>query len=273
MTGQMRARRWTRGLSIGVLGMIFGLSMIADVAAPAGYETQFREAPGAPPSRQFPLGTDELGRDRLSRLLHGSRVSLLLAPAAAALATALGLTLGIAAGYFGGMAGRAALALTDTVSSMPSLLLLLFARAMLPLNVAPAVSVTITFLLLGALGWTSGVRVFAAAIAGARDAEFVRQAVALGCRPGRIVGLHIAAAVRPVLAAQFWILIPMFLLAEANLGILGLGVSEPLPSLGSLLSEIPLTTAIGGQPWVLAPAALLLIVLLGLQGLLMKESA
>jgi ABC-type dipeptide/oligopeptide/nickel transport system permease subunit len=162
---------------------------------------------------------------------------------------------------------------TDIVASTPSLLLLLFARALLPLNVAPEVSVAITFLLLGAMGWTSGVRVFAAAAAGVRDSDYLRQAVASGCRPARIICLHTVAAVRPVVAAQFLVLVPVFLLAEANLGMLGLGVSEPLPSLGNLLSEVPLTTAIGSQPWVLAPAALLLIVLLGLQGLLVKETA
>ena len=111
----------------------------------------------------------------------------------------------------------------------------------------------------------------AAAISSARESDFIRQAVAAGSRRWRVVCLHISAAVLPVLKAQFWTMIPMFLVAEANLGMLGLGVSEPLPSLGNMLSEIPLTGTLGSQPWVLAPAVLLFTVLLGLQSLLAKE--
>lgn len=267
----MRGRAWIRRSVIVFLSAIFAWTLLADVTAPARYEEQFREAPSASPSARFLLGTDELGRDRFSRLLYGGRISLLLAPAAALLATSISLGLGILAGYFGGLPERFALRFTDLVASTPSLLLLLFIRALLPLNVAPAVSVTITFLLLGSIGWTSGVRVIAAAISSARESDFIRQAVAAGSHRWRVVCLHISAAVLPVLKAQFWTLIPMFLVAEANLGMLGLGVSEPLPSLGNMLSEIPLTSALGSQPWVLAPALLLFTVLLGLQSLLAKE--
>ena len=147
--------------------------------------------------------------------------------------------------------------MTDLVASTPSLLLLLFVRALLPLNVQPATSVTITFFLLGAVGWTSGVRVFAAAAASASRSDYIRQARALGCPTLRIAFVQIAAALRPVAAAQFWTLIPLFLLAEANLGMLGLGVSEPLPSIGNLLAETQLSPQLWQQPAALAPAALL----------------
>jgi ABC-type dipeptide/oligopeptide/nickel transport system permease subunit len=258
-------------VSIVVLVLVFGAALLAGVVSPAGYDEQFRDYPNAPASRQFPLGTDELGRDRLSRLLHGCRVSFLLAPAAAAFATGIGLLMGAAAGHKGSWPSRAALELTDLVASVPSLLLLLFARAMLPLNVAPEISVAITFVLLGAVGWTSGVRLFAAAIARARDSEYIRQALASGCRPAHVLCLHLSAAMLPVLAAQFWVLVPLFLLAEANLGMLGLGVSEPLPSLGNLLAEIQITPALREQPFLLAPAALLLVVLLSVQNISMEE--
>ncbi len=256
-----------------LLGTILLAALLAGYIAQASYETQFREDPNAQPSAKFPLGTDELGRDRLSRLLHGSRVSLLLAPAAAALATSIGLALGVSAAYFGGATGRIAFGLTDLVASTPSLLLLLFARALLPLNVSPAVSVTVTFALLGAVGWPSGVRVFAAAAENAQSSDYVRQARAMGSRPRRILALHIASAIRPLVAGQFWTLLPIFLLAEANLGMLGLGVSEPLPSLGNLLAEVPLTPDLWKNPVLLAPALLLATVLISLQGLLTKESS
>jgi peptide/nickel transport system permease protein len=270
--GPSSPRRWLRRVSVSVLLLVFGASLFAGVVAPAGYDEQFRDHPNAAPSRQFPLGTDELGRDRLSRLLHGCRVSFLLAPAAAALATGIGLLIGAAAGNGSGWAARAALEVTDLVASVPSLLLLLFARAMLPLNVAPEVSVAITFVLLGAVGWTSGVRLFAASIARAQDSEYIRQALASGCRPARVLCLHLSAAMLPVLAAQFWVLVPLFLLAEANLGMLGLGVSEPLPSLGNLLAEIQITPTLQEQPYLLAPAALLLIVLVSVQNISTEDT-
>src|SRR6478672_11142426 len=88
--------------SISVLVLAAALSLTADWVAPHDFSTQFREHANEPPSRAFPLGTDELGRDRLSRLLHGSRVSLLCAPAAALAALALAAIAGLAAGYCGG---------------------------------------------------------------------------------------------------------------------------------------------------------------------------
>jgi len=89
------------------------LSIAADLLAPYSYAAQFREHANEPPSRKFLLGTDPLGRDRFSRLLYGSRVSLLCAPAAALLATVLAASIGLVAGYFGGWANEFANGLTD----------------------------------------------------------------------------------------------------------------------------------------------------------------
>jgi ABC-type dipeptide/oligopeptide/nickel transport system permease subunit len=265
-------RSYLRRFALLLLLALVGTSLLADKAAPAGYEEQFREFPSAKPCWKFPLGTDELGRDRLSRLLYGSRVSLLLAPAAAALATGIALALGLLAGYCGGIVERAALACTDLFVAMPSLLLMFIARAMLPLNISPAVSVSFTFALLGLLGWTSGVRVILAAVAKTQRSEFILQARASGCPPAKIALLHMTAAVRPIVVSQFWILVPLFLVAEANLGMLGLGVTEPLPSWGNLLAELQSAPSLWDAPWLLAPAALLVSVLLSLRAVARKES-
>lgn len=248
-----------------LVGVVFTTALAADLIAPAGYEKQFRDSPNARPSRQFPLGTDELGRDRFSRLLYGSRVSLLLAPTAAAFATLLGATVGLIAGYAGGWLEGLILRFTDLFASMPGLFLLFTLRAILPLNVSPGVSVCVTFSLLALLGWTSGSRVVRAAVIQVRNSNYVLQARAMGCRPLRVLFIHIAASLRPVAATQFWLYVPVFLLAEANLSMLGLGVTEPLPSWGNLLSELQNYRAFLEAPWLLAPAVLLLIVLGSLQ--------
>jgi ABC-type dipeptide/oligopeptide/nickel transport system permease subunit len=141
----------------------------------------------------------------------------------------------------------------------------------MPLNISAVASVCFTFLLLGALSWTSGVRIVQAAAVKVGNAEFVRQAKACGCRPSAILFRHVAPAIRPVVVAQFWLLTPILLLAEANLGMLGLGVTEPLPSWGNLLAELQTMPAITQSPWLFAPAVLLLSVLLSLQACLSKE--
>jgi peptide/nickel transport system permease protein len=252
--------------------LVVGLASLgAGVWAPAHYATQFRDVPNAAPSRQHLLGTDELGRDRFSRVLYGTRVSLLLAPAAALLSTLLATLVGGVAGYLGGWWERAAMTATDLFLSLPWLFLLLAVRAMLPLNVAPMVSVAVTFLLLGVLGWAASARVLCAGARGIRDCDFVLQARASGISPLRLFALHVMPNLRPVLMAQFWISIPVFILSEANLGVLGLGVTEPLPSWGSLLREMESFASFGFEAWKLAPLCLLVLGVSSFQIVLSRE--
>ena len=146
-----------RKVACAVLLLVVGMSLAASWLAPAGYARQYREAAGAAPSRQHWLGTDEIGRDRFARVLYGTRISLLLAPAAALLSTLMAALIGGLAGYLGGAWARVAMAVTDLFLSLPWLFLLITVRAVMPLNVSPLVSVLVTFLMLGLLGWTSAV--------------------------------------------------------------------------------------------------------------------
>ncbi len=251
-----------------LLIIVVGASLAAHVLAPAGYSTQFRQAPNSPPSHTHLLGTDALGRDRFSRLLYGTRVSLLLAPAAAAIATCLAALIGGLAGYLGGAWQKVAMSLVDLFLSLPWLFLLVTARAMMPLDVSPTTSVVVTFALLGLLGWAAAARVVCAGAAEIRESEWVLQARASGIQGWRLLFRHIVPNLTPVLSAQFWISIPVFILAEANLGILGLGVAEPLPSWGSLLRELEDFVTFSGEMWKLTPLLLLVLVVTGFQLLL-----
>jgi len=138
----------------------------------------------------------------------------------------------------------------------------------MPLNVSPLFSVTVTFLLLGLLGWTTAARVLCATAGSLRSADFVRQARAAGVSGQRLFWIHVLPNLRPVLYAQFWISIPVFILSEANLGILGLGVAEPLPSWGSLLKELEGLVSVGDEPWKFVPLILLVAVVMSFQFLL-----
>jgi ABC-type dipeptide/oligopeptide/nickel transport system permease subunit len=266
---------WGRTISLSSLGtLLLSIAALAamtpELWAPAPYAKQFRDAPDAAPSRQFPLGTDALGRDRLSRLLYGTRVSLLLAPAAALLTCAAAVVLGGAAGWAGGATEQMVLAAADLFMSLPWFFLLIAVRACLPLNTSPGESVTITFSILGLLGWAAPARIVRAAVRSLKESDFALQAQAAGTRPWRLLFRHIAPNVMPVLWAQFWVAIPIYILAEATLGMLGLGVAEPLPSWGSMLRDLE-GGSVMSQPWLLAPAALLAITLGSFQLIFQKE--
>jgi peptide/nickel transport system permease protein len=254
-----------------ILALVLCGSVAANWLAPAGYAKQYREATDAPPSRAHWLGTDEMGRDRFARVLYGTRISLLLAPAAALLSTLMAALIGGLAGYLGGIWVRMAMAVTDLFLSLPWLFLLITARALMPLNVSPLVSVMVTFMLLGLLGWTTAARVLCTTAASLRGSDFVRQARAAGLPGQRLFWVHVVPNLKPVLYAQFWISIPVFILSEANLGILGLGVAEPMPSWGSLLKELEGLASIGEEPWKFVPLILLVVVVTSFQVLLSKQ--
>lgn len=245
--------------------------LFANYIAPASYAHQFRELPDAAPSRQHLLGTDDLGRDRFSRVLYGTRISLLLAPAAALLASLLAALVGGTAGFMGGWVERCAMAATDLFLSLPWLFLLVTVRALLPLNVSPAISVLITFALLGCLGWAGAARVICSDARSLARSDFMLLARASGITGFRLLWRHLVPNLKPVLQAQFWIAIPVFILTEANLGILGLGVSEPLPSWGGLIRELENFSAIQGRPWQFVPLVLLVLVVSSFHLLLSKE--
>jgi peptide/nickel transport system permease protein len=249
-----------RWFAAGILAVVLIVALCASVLAPAPYAKQFRSNTDQPPSQKFPIGTDELGRDRLSRLLYGMRVSLLLAPAAALISTVLAALVGGAGAYFGGRWDRATAMFIDLFLSLPWLFLLLTVRALLPLDLPAITSVIVTFALLGVLGWAASARIVAASVRSLRESDFVLQARASGCHSWRLLLHHLLPDVRPILMAQFWISVPLFVLTEANLGMLGLGVTEPLPSWGNLLRELENYTALRHSPWLWIPLASLVLV-------------
>jgi peptide/nickel transport system permease protein len=126
--------------------------------------------------------------------------------------------------------------------------------------VAPLASVLMTFLLLGLLGWAGPARIVAGAARSLRHQDFILLARAAGCSRARLLLRHLLPNLRPVLAAQFWISVPLFILSEASLGMLGLGIGEPLPSWGGLLRQLENYPAVQANPWLLAPLVLLILV-------------
>lgn len=261
----MRIHGKVRRVCAVVLCIIFAAGLFAGTVSPYPYFKQFRERPNAAPSTSHLLGTDSLGRDLFARLVYGTRVSLLLAPAAALLATLIAGAFGGFAGLTGGLCEKFILAAADLSMALPLLFVLLALRAVLPLDISPILSVIATFVLLGLLGWPSSLRVVWAATKNLRNSDFLLLARAMGCGRWRMIVRHVLPNLRPILFAQFWISIPLFVLTEATLSMLGLGVMEPLPSWGNLLRGLEDISVISANPWRLAPLVLLILVVICFQ--------
>jgi peptide/nickel transport system permease protein len=235
-------------------------ALLAPAIAPYAYDAQFRDSPDAPPGRQFPMGTDDIGRDRFSRLLYATRVSVVLAPAAAFVSIALALLIS-------SLGGRAIAGLTTICLSLPWIFLFIMLRAELPLNTGPVASVLLTFGLMGVAGWAWPARVFTASIARMKESGWLLQARAAGVSAWRIGFVYAWPHLRDIAWAQFRVLAPAYLLSEASLGLLGLGVADPLPSWGNLLQDLEHPDLVRANPWVLAPLGLLMLVMICLEAL------
>jgi peptide/nickel transport system permease protein len=254
-----------RRLAAALIAVVFALSLLAGRITSSSYSTQFRELSNARPSAHHILGTDSLGRDSLARLLYATRVSLSLAPASALLATLIAGLLGAWAGLRGGWCEGAVLAAADLSMALPLLFVLIALRALLPLDVSPFIALIATFLTLGLLGWPSSLRVIWSASRQLRNSDVMLLAHASGIAPSRIVLRHLLPNLRPILFAQFWISIPLFILTETTLSMLGLGVMEPIPSWGNLLRGLEDFSVVSANPWRLAPLFLLVLVVVCFQ--------
>ncbi len=188
--------------------------------------------------RIYLLGADELGRDRFSRLLAATHFSLLVGPLGSALASVLGVLIGLAAGFSGRWIDAILMRAADVMMALPTLALILAARATFPLELPPARAATLLISLFIALGWAEMARLARGLTLELRQREFSLAAVSLGCSPVRLLFRHILPNAAPALLTQAFLLLPAFLLAETSLSFLGVGLQEPEASWGSLLTAV-----------------------------------
>jgi peptide/nickel transport system permease protein len=214
------------------------------------------------PARVFLLGTDGLGRDQLSRLLHGAQVSLAAGLLAAALSLGLGWIVGTFAGYRGGGADAAAMRAADVFLALPWLYLLLAVRAALPLHVPPAQALLMIVGVVGLVDWARPARLVRGVVLSARERGYVLAARGFGASDLHIVRRHILPHTVPLLLTQAAILVPQYVLAEVTLSFLGLGVSEPAPSWGNMLGALQQYHVLSSYWWMWAPGLVLVPVFL-----------
>jgi peptide/nickel transport system permease protein len=198
----------------------------------------------APPSGAHPLGTDELGRDLLLRLLYGGQVSLAVGLAAALGAAVIGTALGLLAGYYGGTLDALLMRLADSVIALPLLPLLIVLVAVdlsklgLPEGLATSENVSLyrIVFLIALVGWTTVARLVRGATLSMRTREFVRAAEALGAGAPRVMLVHILPnVVSPIIVATT-LSVGNVILLESVLSFLGLGIQPPIPSWGNMLT-------------------------------------
>ena len=182
-------------------------------------------------SARHPLGTDTLGRDVLSRLLHGARISLMVGLAAVLVAGVVGVGLGLVAGYRGGWADDLLMRLGDIQLAFPVLLLGVAVIAVL------GASLTNMILVLGASGWVTYARIARGETLSLKERDFVAAARALGAPASHVVARHLLPNVLPSLMVVTTFSVARTIIAEASLSFLGLGLPPPAPSWGAMLDE------------------------------------
>ncbi len=256
---------WVRWAGLALLVAMTLAAVMVVATSRWGYAVQDREQVDVGTVAGHVVGTDDLGRDRLVRVAVALLVSLAGAAGASLTATALGAAVGCGAALAPRGLGGVLLYGSDLLLTLPWLFLLMIVRSALPLNLAPAASAGVTFAVLGVLGWPVFARINYARTAAMRQAEWMLQARAAGLRPWRMAWRYMLPHLRPVLLAQFLVYLPICITAEANLGALGLGISEPLPSWGAMLLSLKSTAVLSGTRWVYLPLALLVLVLLLLE--------
>jgi peptide/nickel transport system permease protein len=207
-----------------------------------------------PPGFAFLLGTDAFGRDQFSRLLYGSRTSLAAGWIATLLSLAIGMAVGTFSGFHGGWVDDALMRMAEASLSLPWLYLLIAGRTFLPLSLAPATAYLMLMGLVGVLGWARPARLIRAVALSARERTYVLAAKAFGASDWYLMRVHVLPEIFPVAITQATLLAPRYLMAEVTLSFLGLGVEEPLPSWGNLLSGVQHYYILASYWWMLLPA-------------------
>ena len=216
-----------------------------------------------PPAPWLPLGADPLGRDVLSRLLAGGRLSLGVASLAVLLALALGASAGAMAGFLGGRIDRTIMAVADFAVVLPLVYVVVSLRAAMPLVLEPSAVFWTMVLVMALATWPLPARGVRAIVAAERRQPYAESAYAVGGSPLRILLRHLLPAAAGHIGIQGFLLFPAFIFAEATLSFVGLGFAEPSASWGLMLRDAAAPAAMAEAPWLLAPAGAIVVTLLG----------
>ncbi len=208
------------------------------------------------------LGADRLGRDMLSRIIYGARISLTIGLVGIAISFTLGIIIGGLAGYYGGWVDLVVQRIIEVVQSLPTLPLWLALAAIMPATWSPILIYFGITIILGLIDWTGLARAVRSKLLSLREEDYVLAARLMGASPGRIIGLHLVPGFMSHLIASATITIPTMILGETALSFLGLGLRAPVVSWGVLLNEAQNIEAVALRPWLILPVIPVILIIL-----------
>ena len=210
----------------------------------------------------FLLGTDRLGRDVLSRIIYGTRISLTVGLLGIIFSFIIGITIGGLAGYFGGWVDNLSQRSIEIIRSFPELPLWMALSASLPVTWSPILIYFGITIILGMLDWTGLARAVRSKLLSLREEDFALAAQLMGAKPQRIIARHLLPSFTSHLIASATLSIPSMILGETALSFLGLGLRPPITSWGVLLTEAQNMNAVELYPWIMTPVIPVIIVVL-----------
>lgn len=222
--------------------IILILAVFSSVLSPYDPEKIDLDTIKEPPGIKHPFGTDNKGRDILSRVLYGGRISVSIAVIAAFISMFIGLIMGLCSGYLGGKVDTAIMAVVDLILAFPSLLLAIGVSIIFPAGVY-TVMIAIAF-----VGWASFARLIRGHVLTLKDAAYIEAAEAIGCSRFRILFVHLMPQCLPIGLVMAGIKLGGYVLTEASLSFLGLGAQPPMPTWGSMVSMN--RAYIASEPWM-----------------------
>jgi ABC-type dipeptide/oligopeptide/nickel transport system permease subunit len=214
-----------------VVGLFFFMAIFADVISPAPYDKTNLSQSRKFPSWEYPLGTDTIGRDQLSRIIYGARVSLSIGLSVQLIAVVIGVTMGAAAGYLGGWVDTLVMGTIEVFTAIPQLLFALFLLALW------GGGITNIIIALGIISWIEICRLTRAQILSLREKEYIESARAIGVTNVNIAIKHLLPNALSPLIISFTLGIPATMFAEAGLSFLGIGINDPMPSWGKMAGQ------------------------------------
>ena len=217
--------------SLIIIILVVLVAVFAEYIAPYPYNLQFTSRPLEGPSKEFLLGTDRLGRDILSRIIYGSRSSLLLGFGAVAISTTLGVIIGAIAGYYGGWTDNILMRMLDIYQSIPMFLMCLVIAAVLGASLRNAV------IAIGLAGIAGSARLLRASILGVREMEYIEAAKSINARSGRIILRHILPNAIAPLIVNVTMGIGLCIMSGAALSFVGLGTQAPAAEWGAMIAD------------------------------------
>lgn len=210
----------------------------------------------------YPLGTDKLGHDMMSRIVYGTRISLTVGLIGITISFLIGITLGGLAGYYGGWIDSVVQRMIEILRSLPELPLWLALSAALPVNWSPILIYLGITVILGLLDWPGLARAVRSKLLALREEDYATAAVLMGARPKRVIARHLLPNFMSHLIASATLSIPSMILGETALSFLGLGLRPPITSWGVLLNEAQNLSAIEFYPWIMTPMIPVIMVIL-----------